>query len=87
MVLTVIEVPVATFLPEDEESTDECVESHCQCTGPPDHGVPDKVDLFVVFDPEILYMKFVSVHSEDGTRWRTIPRRRRGQASGLESKA
>lgn len=59
--LTVLEVSVAAFRPEDEKTADSDIEYDSCCAEPPDHRITQKVDLTVISDPEILQHEIVSV--------------------------
>ena len=51
---TVVEVLIASLLAEDEESPDDSVEHNRHGTEPPNEGISDQVDVFMVLDPEVL---------------------------------
>lgn len=52
--LTSLEVTVAPFLSENEQRPQTEVRQHRQRTRPPNHRVPDQVDLLFVLDPKVL---------------------------------
>ena len=57
--LTVIEISVPAFCSKDEKATDGHVCNGGECTRPPDERITEKINLFVVLDPEILRIALV----------------------------
>lgn len=53
--LTIAEILVAPLLPQDQQPPSRQIQSNGQRASPPDHRVPDQVDLLVVLNPEILW--------------------------------
>lgn len=53
--LTVLEVAESTLRTEDQKPADGYVAEYRSGTEPPNHRIAQKVDLAIVFDPEILY--------------------------------
>ena len=83
--LTVLEIAVATLSTQDQDAAHRRVREHCSRAEVPDQRVAEEVDLAVVLHPEVLNASKTSAMSERRWRERTMPRRRRGQASGRES--
>ena len=84
--LTALKVAEAALLAENKKSAHRSVGEDCSGAQVPDHGVTHQVDLAVVLHPEVLRE---NVYENDKCRdvplTLTIPRRRRGHASGRES--
>lgn len=51
---TIVEVSVSALCPKDEEPTDAHIGNYCEATQPPDHGIACKINLAMIFDPEVL---------------------------------
>ena len=63
--LTIIEISITAFCPEDEKAADGHVCDCGKCARPPNEWIADKIDLFVIFDPEVLHIASVAVKSRD----------------------
>lgn len=83
---TIVEIFKSSLLSQDQQTTNTHIRHNSKCAQPPHHRIADKVDLAMVFHPEIL--ENVMSWSRDTRRIHnllTIPLLNLGQASGLES--
>jgi hypothetical protein len=52
--LTILKISVAPLRAKNEEAPHGNVAGYCSGTQKPDQGVPEKIDLAMIFYPEIL---------------------------------
>lgn len=84
---TAIEIPVSSLGTENQQSPDCDIDNNAHCTGVPYHRVTNEVDLTMVLDPKVLKEETLQTSSQENNISKlTIPRRRKGQESGRESK-
>jgi hypothetical protein len=58
--LTIVKITITALLSENKESANESIEYYGERTRPPYHRVSNEVDLFMIFDPEVLWPDLVN---------------------------